>query len=71
MSFLGDKAKDLPNSALAFPLSMRNEDNKIPVVRSIVDINEEDRSLIFVGKIPEGSYLRGMKSNIDRLINGL
>jgi len=70
MSFLGDKAKDLPNSALAFPLSMRNEDNKIPVVRSIVDINEEDRSLIFVGKIPEGSYLRGMKSNIDRLING-
>lgn len=69
-SFLGDKAKDLPNSALAFPLSMRNENNTIPVVRSIVDINEEDRSLIFVGKIPEGAYLRGMKANVDRLING-
>ncbi len=69
-SFLGDKVKDLPSSALAFPLSMRNKVNTIPVVRSVVDINEKDRSLIFVGKIPEGSYLRGMKSNIDRLING-
>lgn len=69
-SFLGDKAKDLPNSSLTFPLSIRNKNNKTPVVRAVVDINEEDRSLIFIGKILEESYVRGMKANIDRLING-
>lgn len=69
-SFLGDKANDLPSSAITFPLSMRNKNNETPVVRAVVDINEKDQSLLFIGKIPENSYIRGMKANIDRLING-
>jgi hypothetical protein len=69
-SFLGDKAKDLPSSGLLFPLSMRNEKDAIPVVRTILGINEDKQSLTFAGNIPEGSYVRLMKANIDRLIDG-
>ena len=68
-SFLGDEANNLPSSGLLFPLSMRS-DNTRPVVRTILAINEEDQSLTFAGNIPEGSYVRLMKANIDRLIDG-
>lgn len=69
-SFLGDRAKDLPSSGLLFPLSMRDMDNKIPVVRTILAIDEKEQSLTFAGNIPQGSYVRLMKANIDRIING-
>lgn len=69
-SFLGDKAKDLPSSGLLFPLSMRDSEERRPVVRTILGINEEEKSLTFAGDIPEGSFVRLMKANNDRLING-
>lgn len=69
-SFLGPEAsKELPSSGLLFPLSLRTNDDK-PVVRTILAINEEDQSLTFAGNIPEGSYVRLMKANVDRLITG-
>jgi len=69
-SFLGDKAEELPSSGLLFPLSMRTESDSEPVVRTILAINEEKQSLTFAGDIPEGTYVKLMKANIDRLING-
>lgn len=69
-SFLGDKASGLPASGLLFPLSMRKMKDTRPVVRTILGINEKENSLTFAGEIPEGSYVRLMKANIDRLING-
>ena len=69
-SFLGDNAINLPRSGLLFPLSMRVNEQDIPVVRTILGISEEDQSLTFAGNIPEGSYVRLMKANIDRLIDG-
>tara|TARA_R110002073_G_scaffold60810_3_gene152823 strand:- start:7654 stop:8781 length:1128 start_codon:yes stop_codon:yes gene_type:complete len=69
-SFLGDMAKDLPGSGLLFPLSMRDEDNQIPVVRTILSVDENNGSLTFAGNIPQGSYVRLMKANIDRIIGG-
>ena len=69
-SFLGDMAKDLPGSGLLFPLSMRDEDNQIPVVRTILAVDEKSGSLTFAGNIPQGSYVRLMKANIDRIIGG-
>jgi len=38
-------------------------------VRTIQSINEEDQSMIFAGDIPEGSKVRFMKANFDRLID--
>ena len=69
-SFLGDKAKELPGSGLLFPLSMRDSEDRAPVVRTILGINEEEKSLTFAGDIPEGSFVRLMKANNDRLITG-
>ena len=69
-SFLGDKADELPGSGLLFPLSMRDEDNITPVVRTILAVNEEDQSLTFAGNIHQGAYVRLMKANVDRLISG-
>lgn len=69
-SFLGDMAKDLPGSGLLFPLSMRDEDNQVPVVRTILSVDEKTGSLTFAGNIPQGSYVRLMKANIDKIIGG-
>lgn len=69
-SFLGEQANNLPSSGLLFPLSMRIDKDSLPVVRTILAVNEADQSLTFAGNIPEGSYTRLMKANIDRLING-
>lgn len=69
-SFLGEQAKNLPSSGLLFPLSMRSEDEHLPVVRTILSVNEADNSMVFAGDISEGSQVRLMKANIDRLLDG-
>jgi hypothetical protein len=69
-SFLGDNAKELPASALLFPLSMRENKSKRPLVRTILNINEEDQSLVFAGDLPAGSKVQFMKSNSYKLIDG-
>ena len=69
-SFLGEEAANLPSSGLLFPLSMRENESSKPLVRTILGINEEDQSLTFAGNIRQGSYVRLMKANIDRLIDG-
>jgi len=69
-SFLGEKAKDLPSSGLLFPLSMRLTSTEDPVVRTILAVDDKAKSLTFAGDIPEGSQIKLMKANIDRLIDG-
>jgi len=68
--YLGDHASDLPASGLLFPLSLRTRDGSAPVVRTILSVNESDQSLTFAGNVPVGGYVRLMKANIDRLIDG-
>ena len=69
-SYLGDKASELPGSGLLFPLSLRTEYDQTPVVRTILSINEMEQSITFAGDMIEGAYVKFMKANIDRLING-
>jgi hypothetical protein len=69
-SFLGAHAAQLPASGLLFPLSMRTTDDSVPVVRTILAVNEANQSLTFAGDIPQGSYVKLMKANVDRLVNG-
>jgi hypothetical protein len=68
--YLGDHAKDLPGSGLLFPLSLRTREGSAPVVRTILAVNEGDQSLTFAGDVPEGGYVRLMRANFDRLIDG-
>jgi hypothetical protein len=68
--YLGDHAADLPASGLLFPLSLRTRQVSAPVVRTILSVNEADQSLTFAGDVPTGGYVRLMKANFDRLIDG-
>ena len=68
--YLGDQAADLPASGLLYQLSIRTPDTDSFLVRTILNINEEDNSLIFAGNMPEGNYARLMIANLDRLIEG-
>lgn len=67
--YLGDFAKDLPASALHFPLNVKLESGET-VVRTILSINEEEESMTFAGNMPEGRQARLMKSHLHKLING-
>lgn len=68
--YLGDHAAGLPASGLLFPLALRTHDLSAPVVRTILSVSEADQSLTFAGNVPEGGYVRLMKANFDRLIDG-
>jgi len=68
--YLGEHASGLPASGLLFPLSLRTRDASAPVVRTILSVNETDQSLTFAGNVPVGGYVRLMKANFDRLIDG-
>lgn len=67
--YLGDKVKDLPSSALLFPLSLKI--NNEFITRAILDINQEEGTMIFGGDIPENSNVQFMISNHNELINGV
>jgi hypothetical protein len=68
--YLGEHASGLPASGLLFPLSLRTLDASAPVVRTILSVSEADQSLTFAGNVPVGGYVRLMKANFDRLIDG-
>ena len=69
-AYLGEHARELPASALLFPLSLQTDDDADPVVRTILGIDENDQSMSFAGDMPTGAYARFMKANFDRLIDG-
>ena len=61
---------DINNQGFNHPFKVRNEEHVNPVIRVLLDIDKEERSLILTEEIPIGSYVRMMKANIDRLILG-
>jgi len=67
--YLGPYADELPGSALLFPLSVKFSATGDPVVRTILSINNETNSMVFAGDVPEGSLVRFMKANFDKLID--
>lgn len=68
--YLGEHAKGLPAAGLMFPLSLRTENGNMGVVRTILSVNEEEQSMTFAGDLPQGAFVRLMKANFDRLIDG-
>lgn len=66
--YLGEKADDLPASGLRFPMAIRHKNSDDIFVRTMLDINEENNSIIFRSDVPEGSYCKLMKSNTYNLI---
>lgn len=67
--YLGKEAASLPGSALLFPLLVTPNNDDDEVIRTILSINEAAGSMTFAGDIPEGSVVRLMKANFDKLIS--
>ena len=67
--YLGPYVDELPGSALLFPLSIKIGDDNVNLVRTILSIDESDKSMTFAGNLPIGSKVRLMKANFDKLIH--
>lgn len=69
--YLGEHSQALPASGLLFPLSLRHGPaGARPVVRTLLNVDEQRGTMTFAGDVPEGSYVRLMKASFERLIEG-
>jgi hypothetical protein len=68
--YLGEYVDELPGSALLFPLSLRLKGSQENLVRTILGVDEIKKTMTFAGNLPEGSTVRLMKANFDKLIEG-
>ena len=67
----GPMRPSLPGSALLFPLRIYPADKpEQAIVRTVVGIDEEARTMTFAGDMPEGHCAQLMRGNFDRLIQG-
>lgn len=68
--YLGDKASELPGSALLFPLGMKFNEDSDTIVRTVLAVDDAAGSMTFAGDIPVGAKVRLMKADFDKLIDG-
>jgi hypothetical protein len=70
--YLGaDEVKALPGSALLFPLQIDDPaSGGRDVMRTILAIDREARSMTFAGDMPQGWTAQLMRGSFDRLANG-
>ena len=69
--YLGDLATDLPKTGLRFPLKVWQENHEDKaVIRTLMGIDEVEKSLTFVSDVPQGYKAKLMNTNIEGLIDG-
>lgn len=66
-SYLGDYSNMLPASSLYFPLSVKIDNDYL--VRTVLSIDNDKKTMTFAGDIPEGATVKFMKSNTDLLLD--
>lgn len=66
--YLAEQASELPASGLRFPLSVQANKDSLPLIRTLLAIDEAQQSLTFAGDVPQGHLCKLMKTNLDRLI---
>jgi hypothetical protein len=68
-NYLGEKSKELPSAALLYPLQVKSREEEKSIVRTILNINEENNSMILAGDILKGSKVQLMMTNVDNIVN--
>lgn len=68
--YLGDLAAALPGSGLLFPLAISDGPDGEALVRTMLAIDRETRTITFAGDVPEGWTAQLMRANVDRLVDG-
>lgn len=69
-TYLGEKAKELPQAALLYPLTVQQSENEEPLVRTILNIDEEANSMILAGDVPVNSKVQLMMCTMDDIAEG-
>ena len=69
-TYLGDHAKELPGAALLFPIVVSSGDDGEGVVRTVLSVDEQAKTMTFAGDIPQGATAQLMKTNVDHLVDG-
>ena len=69
-TYLGDHAAQLPSSALLFPIVVTEAGGGRGVVRTVLSVDENAKSMTFAGDIPQGGTAQLMKTNVDDLVDG-
>ncbi|GIQ61258.1 histidine kinase [Flavobacterium collinsii] len=68
--YLGDKANQLPQASLLYPLNVTPEGKLQAVVRTILNINNDDQSMILAGDAPENAKVQLMMASVDAIAEG-
>ncbi len=69
--YLGDEAQGLPGTALLFPLQICDpKDPETTLVRTVLAVDREKRSMTFAGDMPEGWIAQLMRGNFTHLASG-
>jgi hypothetical protein len=69
--YLGEEANGLPGSALLFPLRIHDPQAiEVELVRTVLAVDHEAKSMTFAGDMPEGWVAQLMRGNLDRLAAG-
>jgi hypothetical protein len=69
-AYLGDHADQLPGSALLFPIVVTEAEGGEGVVRTVLSVSEQDKSMMFAGDIPQGGTAQFMKTHVNDLVDG-
>lgn len=69
-SYLGSHADQLPSSALLFPILVAEAKGGQGVVRTVLSVDEQNKSMTFAGDLPQGGTAQLMKTNVDDLVDG-
>ncbi|UAB84445.1 FIST C-terminal domain-containing protein [Zunongwangia sp. SCSIO 43204] len=68
--YLGDKAQELPQAALLYPLNVTEDGKSYSLVRTILNIDVQNKSMILAGDVPEGAHAQLMMATVDGIALG-
>jgi hypothetical protein len=68
--YLGERASELPQASLFYPLNVTPLGKSKPVVRTILSIDNEKNTMTLAGDVPEDSYVQLMMSSVDAIAQG-
>ncbi|PKB15915.1 FIST signal transduction protein [Flavobacterium sp. 5] len=68
--YLGEKANELPQASLLYPLNVTPPGKEDALVRTILNIDNENQSMILAGDVPLNSKVQLMMASVDGIANG-
>lgn len=68
--YLGELASGLPATGLRFPLKINEDGSDEYIVRTILAVDEEEKTMTFAGDMPEGFKAQLMNANFEQLVGG-